>query len=55
MVIILKEYDLLILLFQEQYIIKIQIYIMELVIMKLKKEKEQRNIKKKNLWKWIYK
>ena len=49
MVIILKEYDLLILLFQEQYIIKIQIYIMELVIMKLKKEKEQRNIKKKNL------
>ena len=49
MVIILKEYDLMILLFQEQYIIKIQIYIMELVIMKLKKEKEQRNIKKKNL------
>ena len=49
MVIILKEYDLLILLFQEQYIIKIQIYIIELVIMKLKKEKEQRNIKKKNL------
>ena len=49
MVIILKEYDLLILLFQEQYIIKIQIYIMELVIMKLKKDKEQRNIKKKNL------
>ena len=49
MVIILKEYDLLILLFQEQYIIKIQIDIIELVIMKLKKEKEQRNIKKKNL------